>query len=187
MLKTKQERARLEAKQVLLQIPGKKEELKRLIGILEEDAARAEKYSNPNFSMNLWNEEFTKRREAGERLIELLAEHAFIRSEKLIGRYRGFDVCFANDASGARRVILLKGKGSYQSELSDSAVGIVTRIDNVISGLAARLDGTRSELERLTSEEKELALEAERESELDEVIIGLRRELHEVNRQLGMI
>ena len=187
MLKTKQERTKLEAKQALLQIPGKKEELKRLIGILNEDAARAEKYSSPNFTMNLWNEEFTKRREAGERLIELLAENAFMRSEKLVGRYRGFDVYLANDTSGARRVILLKGKGSYQSELSDSAVGIVTRMDNVLSGLAPRLENTGSELERLTSEEKELALEAEKESELDAVIAELKRELHGVNKQLGML
>lgn len=187
MLKTKQERAKLEATQLLMQIPGRKAELKRLIDILKLDASRADKYSSSNFSMNLWNEDFTKRREAGERLIELLAEHAFIRSEKLIGRYRGFDVYLANDASGARRVILLKGKGSYQSELSDSAVGIVTRMDNVLSGLASRLENTKSELERLSVEEKELAKEADRHSDLDEVIASLRRELHDVNKQLGMI
>ncbi|MBR3299673.1 MAG: DEAD/DEAH box helicase family protein [Clostridia bacterium] len=187
MLKTKQERAKLEAKQLLMQIPGRREELKRIISILELDAARAEKYASPNFTMMLWNEEFTKRREAGERLIELIAEHAFIRTEKLVGSYRGFEVYLANDASGAKRVILLKGRGSYQSELSDSAVGIVTRMDNVLSGLGARLENTRTELERLGSEEKELADAAARESELDEVIAGLRRELHKVNRQLGMI
>lgn len=187
MLKTKQERAKLEAKQLLLQIPGRAKELKRLIGILELDAARAEKHLSSNFTMSLWNEDFTKRREAGERLIELLAEHAFIRSEKLVGRYRGFDMYFANDASGARRVILLKGKGSYQSELSDSAMGIVTRVDNVLSGLASRLENTKTELDRLTSEEKELALEAEKKSELDEVIAALRRELYEVNKRLGML
>ena len=104
-----------------------------------------------------------------------------------MGSYRGFEVYLANDASGAKRVILLKGRGSYQSELSDSAVGIVTRMDNVLSGLGARLENTRTELERLGSEEKELADAAARESELDEVIAGLRRELHKVNRQLGMI
>ncbi len=187
MLKTKQERTRLEAKQMLMQIPGRIAEYERMIKIFALDAARAEKHTQPNFTMMLWNEDFTKRREAGERLIELLAEHAFIRSEKLVGRYRGFDMYLANDASGARRVILLKGRGSYQSELSDSAVGIIMRIDNVISGLGAQLENTKAELERLRSEQKELEAEAEKASGLDEVIAGLRHELHEVDRRLGML
>ena len=60
-------------------------------------------------------------------------------------------------------------------------------MDNVLSGLASRLENTKSELERLTSEETELALEAEKESELDAVITELKRELHGVNKQLGML
>lgn len=49
----------------------------------------AEQNTGEGFSMMLAGENYTRRRDAGERLIELLAEHAFIREEKRIGTYRG--------------------------------------------------------------------------------------------------
>lgn len=187
MLKTKHERARVEAREQLIKLPAKRRELKRLCGILETDAKLAEKHTDASFSMMLWNEEFTKRREAGERLIELIAEFAFIRQEKLIGSYRGFELYLANDASGARRVFMLKGNGRYQSDISESAMGIVARLDNVVNGLASRLEATHEALRMLDEDEKTLAAEADKPFRFDDEITELKKKLRAVNKELGMI
>ena len=136
--------------------------------------------------MFLWDETYTKRREAGERLIELIAEFAFIREEKLIGKYRGFGLYLANDATGARRVFLLKGKGSYQSDLSESAMGIVARLDNAINSLVSRCDSAKEQLSGLAAEEAELKAEAEKPFPFEKELEELRVKLRDVNRQLGM-
>ena len=187
MLKARHERSRIEAREQLLQLPAKREELRRLIGILSSDIALAERHTSSSFSMFLWDETYVKRREAGERLIELIAEFAFIREDKLIGRYRGFDLYLANDATGARRVILLRGKGSYQSDLSESAMGIIARLDNTVNGLAAKCDGAKASLESLDRDEIELTAAADKPYIFEEELTAIRQELREVNRKLGMI
>lgn len=187
MLKSRHERAKVEAKEQLMQLPAKRRELERLIRIYSGDIELAEKNTASSFSMFLWDETYLKRREAGERLIELIAEFAFIREEKRIGTYRGFELYLANDATGARRVFMLKGMGSYQSDISESAMGIVARLDNVVNGLAGKRDGFRASLDNLAEEETELTLAAEKPFKFEAELAQLKLELRDVNRELGMI
>ena len=187
MLKSRHERAKVEAKGQLMQLPAKRLELERLITILKHDMDLAAKNTSSSFSMFLWNETYTKRRDAGERLIELIAEFAFIREEKLIGKYRGFELYLANDATGARRVFQLKGMGIHQSDISESAMGIVARLDNVINGLAGRCEAAQETLAGLDREEAELSAEAEKPFPFEAELEELKQKLRDVNRQLGMI
>lgn len=186
MLKSKHERARMEAREQLMQLPARRVELTRLKSMFEHDILLAKNNTNQSFCITLEGERITRRRDAGERLIELLAEFAFIRDERIIGSFRGFEVYLANDATGARRIFLLKGKGSYQSDLSESAMGIIARMDNVINGLSTRLMNVESALERMGQDEAELRSEAEKPYEFDAELKELRRELRSVNQQLGM-
>ena len=187
MLKSRHERAKVEAKGQLMQLPAKRLELERLITILKHDMDLAAKNTSSSFSMFLWDETYTKRRDAGERLIELIAEFAFIREEKLIGKYRGFELYLANDATGARRVFQLKGMGIHQSDISESAMGIVARLDNVINGLAGRCEAAQETLAGLDREEAELSAEAEKPFPFEAELEELKQKLRDVNRQLGMI
>lgn len=186
MLKARFERARLDASERLLQLPSRRIELERLIGLFDDDIARAEEHTDASFRMTLMGESFFKRREAGERLIELLAEFAFIRDERLIGRYRGFEVFLANDVTGAKRIFLLKGRGSYQSDLSESAMGVIARMDNVINGLRNRLNNVKEQLERLSSDEVELIEQKNKPCPFDNEISEIRKELRFVNKELGI-
>lgn len=186
VLKSKHERARTEAAEQLLQLPAKNTELLKLRGILQKDMLLAEQNTGEAFSMMLAGETFTRRRDAGERLIELLAEYAFIRDEKLIGSYRGFGLFLANDISGARRIFLLKGSGTYRSDLSESAMGIIARLDNVVNGLKTRLQVTLANIERMEQDEAELRAESEKPFPFEAELAELRRELKKVNGELGM-
>lgn len=187
VLKSKHERAKTEAAEQLLQLPAKNSELLKLRDILQKDMLLAEQNTGEGFSMMLAGENYTRRRDAGERLIELLAEHAFIREEKRIGTYRGFKLFLANDISGARRIFLLKGSGTYRSDLSESAMGIIARLDNVVNGLKTRLEATLGSIERMEQDEAELRSESEKPFPFETELTELRRELKRVNGELGML
>ena len=187
VLKSKHERAKTEAAEQLLQLPAKNSELLKLRDILQKDMLLAEQNTGEGFSMMLAGENYTRRRDAGERLIELLAEHAFIREEKRIGTYRGFKLFLANDISGARRIFLLKGSGTYRSDLSESAMGIIARLDNVVNGLKTRLETTLGSIERMEQDEAELRSESEKPFPFETELTELRRELKRVNGELGML
>lgn len=94
-----------------MQLPAKNSELLKLRDILQKDMLLAEQNTVEGFSMMLAGENYTRRRDAGERLIELLAEHAFIREEKRIGTYRGFKLFLANDISGQGESFCLRAVG----------------------------------------------------------------------------
>lgn len=186
MLKAKHDKNRVAAGEELLKFPAMRMELERLREVFSEDARVVRNNTPQSFRMLLMDEVFTKRRDAGERLTELLAEYAFIREDKLIGEYRGLELYLANDAAGARRIFLLKGRGNYQSELSTSAIGIISRMDNVISGIGKRYENTVEKLEGLELDEQELIARRDMPSPLEGEIAELRAELKRVNRELGM-
>lgn len=188
MLKIKFEHRKVEAGEALLQLPARRAELQKLKKTFSEDIAILEQsdLKTSGFEMVLMNEIFKKRREAGERLIDLLAEFAFMREPKRIGTYRGFELYLANDTMDARRIFLLKGIGSYRSDLSESPMGVISRMDNCLNGIKNRLDDVLEKLEKLDSDEIELIEERDRKSGLDQEIADLRKELISVNKQLGM-
>ena len=185
ILRSRIERRKIEAGEALLQMPAKKLELERLRTMFTEDIARLET-ANSGFTMQIMGETYKKRRDAGERLIDLLAEYAFLREDKLIGRYRGFDLYLANDLLDARRIFLLKGSGSYRSDLSESAMGVIARMDNCLNGLQGRLDEVNGKLDKLDTDELELTEERNRTSGIDDEILELRKQLREINKELGM-
>lgn len=185
ILRSRIERRKIEAGEALLQMPAKKLELERLRTMFTEDIARLET-ANSGFTMQIMGETYKKRRDAGERLIDLLAEYAFLREDKLIGRYRGFDLYLANDLLDARRIFLLKGSGSYRSDLSESAMGVIARMDNCLNGLQGRLDEVNGKLDKLDTDELELTEERDRTSGIDDEILELRKQLREINKELGM-
>ena len=185
ILRSRIERRKIEAGEALLQMPAKKLELERLRTMFTEDIARLET-ANSGFTMQIMGETYKKRRDAGERLIDLLAEYAFLREDKLIGSYRGFDLYLANDLLDARRIFLLKGSGSYRSDLSESAMGVIARMDNCLNGLQGRLDEVNGKLDKLDTDELELTEERNRTSGIDDEILELRKQLREINKELGM-
>lgn len=185
ILRSRIERRKIEAGEALLQMPAKKLELERLRTMFTEDIARLET-ANSGFTMQIMCETYKKRRDAGERLIDLLAEYAFLREDKLIGSYRGFDLYLANDLLDARRIFLLKGSGSYRSDLSESAMGVIARMDNCLNGLQGRLDEVNGKLDKLDTDELELTEERDRTSGIDDEILELRKQLREINKELGM-
>ena len=59
-------------------------------------------------------------------------------------------------------------------------------MDNCLNAIGSRLEDARMKLERLDADEEELIRERDKPYEFDEAIQSLRRELKNVNKELGM-
>ena len=65
-------------------------------------------------------------------------------------------------------------------------MGVIARMDNCLNGLQGRLDEVNGKLDKLDTDELELIEERDRTSGIDDEILELRKQLREINKELGM-
>ena len=103
-----------------------------------------------------------------------------------LGQYRGFSLVLSYDGPSNEYRMTMKGTLSHTAVLGADVFGNLTRMDNVIDGLAGKLDGVRSELAdtqvQLENARNELAAPFAREAELAEKTARLK----ELNILLNM-
>lgn len=186
-LRSRIERAKDSAREQLLQLPKREEALRDLEERYLIDLDTAAKNSlEAGYSIEICGERYFRRRDAGERLLELLSENAYVREPIHIGSFRGFDLSLSSDPSGLHRVFLLQGAVPAAVEISDSPQGQAQRLDNAVNGIPKRLDEVRRSLEELSQDRSALEAEVERPNPYDKEIKELRRELKRVSEALGL-
>lgn len=185
-LRARIERARDRARVELVSLPRREEELTEAKRRLMLDAKASAKGTDEAWSIEIMGETFTRRRDAGERLLELTDEFAYSREAIPIGRFRSFPLCITNDTTGLHRVFLLQGENSYTVEISDSPQGQAMRLDNAVNGIAKRIDDAQKALEELSRDRIVLEEEISRPNPYDAEVRRIARELRTVSRQLGM-
>lgn len=94
--------------------------------------------------MTVMGQTYTERKAAGEAVIK--ACMLMDDPEKIVdlGEFRGFPMQLRCDGSKFR--VTMKQNLTYSAELSDDAVGNVTRINNALESLAERLDAQKARL-----------------------------------------
>lgn len=89
-----------------------------------------------------------------------------------LGQYRGFSFTLSYDGTSNEYRMTMKGTLSHTAVLGADVFGNLTRMDNVIDGLTAKLEAVRSELAetqtQLENARTELAAPFAREAELAE-------------------
>jgi hypothetical protein len=184
-LRSRIERAKDSAREQLLAMPQRENGLKDAIAKLEKDL-EASGARQEGYLITLGDEEYTRRRDAGERLLELVSENAYSHDSLLLGSFRSFPVYLANDPSGLHRVFLLKGENSYQVEISDSPQGQAQRFDNAVNSIAKKLEDAKRRLEDLAVDKAALEQEIEKPNPYDKEIRMLNKELRKVSQELGL-
>ncbi|MBQ1893368.1 MAG: DEAD/DEAH box helicase family protein [Clostridia bacterium] len=184
-LRSRIERAKDSAREQLLAMPQRENGLKDAIAKLEKDL-EASGARQEGYLITLGDEEYTRRRDAGERLLELVSENAYSHDALLLGSFRSFPVYLANDPSGLHRVFLLKGENSYQVEISDSPQGQAQRFDNAVNSIAKKLEDAKRRLEDLAVDKAALEQEIEKPNPYDKEIRMLNMELRKVSQELGL-
>ncbi|MBQ4341983.1 MAG: DEAD/DEAH box helicase family protein [Clostridia bacterium] len=187
MLRARIERAKDAAREKLLTLPQRENELRETAGLLRADLALAA--ANPvdaEYEMTVTGERFTRRRDAGARLLELPSEYAYTKDPVDVGVFRGFTVTLSGDPTGLHKVFNLRGSAVYTVEISESAQGQAQRFDNAVNGIEKKLYDAEQALLTLASDRADLEEEIRKPNPYDAEIRKTAAELRSVSRKLGL-
>jgi N12 class adenine-specific DNA methylase len=112
----------------------------------------------------------TDKEKAGEMFSEVL--HTCKAQERIVGKYRGFNVVGGFDFFRSVFYAKLKGNHEYQSEMGFSDSGNLQRLENMIKRIPEKIEGFKEEIETLNRQtenaNQELAKPFKQEAELKE-------------------
>ena len=186
MLRSRIERAKDGAREQLLKMPQRENQLTELIEKYRRDIENLAACRTDGYSIEIMGEVYTRRRDAGERLLELVTENAYIREPIPVGRFRGFPLVLTNDSSGLHRVFFIMGEVPCQVEISDSPQGQAQRLDNAVNSIPKRLEEAERSLEALHADREALEQEIKKPNPYDAEIRKTAKLLREVSDELGL-
>lgn len=150
--------------QLLKYFPAEIEKQQGFIKGFENDIQTVAKHPLPEegfIGMKLKDRMFTEKADAGEAIIALCK--TFKSTEPMnIGTYRGFEMELTYDSFYQHFNITLKGDMSHRVELGDSALGIITRLDNALSAIPTRLQKASDQLENLHNQQEAAKVEVDK-------------------------
>ena len=137
-----------------------------------------------NFSMKVGNRIFTDKKEAGTAILAMCQEMDSLQQMVEIGEYAGMKMKVTFDSFNRKFVMSLKGELSHNFELGSDAFGNITRLHNVLDGMAGKLSEAETKLNNVIHQletakmevqkpfpaEKELKEKMERLAELDALL-----------------
>jgi hypothetical protein len=108
--------------------------------------------------------------------------------EKPIGEYMGFkmSLCIDSMTLAKKFQVLLRGSMTYQTELSKDAFGNITRINNTLNDLPKRLEGAKSQLDDLLSQQEAAKQELEKPFALAGELVEKEARLALLNADLNI-
>ena len=132
---------------VLKYYPQTIKEYEERIAGYENDAALAEQHKPQGedkfCSMTLKGVTYTEKADAGEMLLAICKDYPMSAPTE-IGSYRGFRMEIYYDTVNAHYCMKLCGKAKHKVDLGADALGNLTRIENELSKLPARLEAAKT-------------------------------------------
>lgn len=166
-------------------------EIKRLENRIEDMKEDIEVFNNNNTpdnsfeKMNIKGTDFTERKEAGEKIIEICK--SMTNPEPLeIGDYKGFKIILSFDTMDRKFYASMKNNLSYKTELGSDPSGNITRIDNVLNGIETRLSSVENNLEDTKKNYESAKKEIEKPFPQEEELKTKSKRLDELNIKLNL-
>ena len=166
-------------------------EIKRLENRIEDMKEDIEVFNNNNTpdnsfeKMNIKGIDFTERKEAGEKIIEICK--SMTNPEPLeIGEYKGFKIILSFDTMDRKFYASMKNNLSYKTELGSDPSGNITRIDNVLNGIETRLSSIENNLEDTKKNYESAKKEIEKPFPQEEELKTKSKRLDELNIKLNL-
>ena len=113
---------------------------------LEADLKNRIDLSGDRFKITLMNQAFTERTEAGEKL-KALYPILSRDEEREIGEVSGFKLLGRMDYFGQKPKFTIRGHSSYDIEASDSELGTISKIENVLKGFEHKIEQLKNSIE----------------------------------------
>lgn len=166
-------------------------EIKRLENRIEDMKEDIEVFNNNNTpdnsfeKMNIKGTDFTERKEAGEKIIEICK--SMTNPEPLeIGEYKGFKIILSFDTMDRKFYASMKNNLSYKTELGSDPSGNITRIDNALNGIETRLPSIENNLEDTKKNYESSKKEIEKPFPQEEELKTKSKRLDELNIKLNL-
>ena len=166
-------------------------EIKRLENRIEDMKEDIEVFNNNNTpdnsfeKMNIKGTDFTERKEAGEKIIEICK--SMTNPEPLeIGEYKGFKIILSFDTMDRKFYASMKNNLSYKTELGSDPSGNITRIDNALNGIEIRLSSVENNLEDTKKNYESAKKEIEKPFPQEEELKTKSKRLDELNIKLNL-
>ena len=134
---------------VLRKYPQMIQDLKQRIFCYEQDTKLAELHPKPAdgfVGLALMGKEITDKEAAGKAIIDICTTMTGSGTAEMIGEYRGFFISIAYDGTKNEYQMHLKGAMTHTVVLGADVYGNITRMDNVIEGIAGKLITANAEL-----------------------------------------
>lgn len=150
-------------------------EMKEFIRAYGEDVRTFEEEKRKlgdNFSINISNQIFTERKEAGEALLALCSKCSDKPDFVKAGNYLGFSIMLRFDPLEKHFYVSLRGAAGHATELGADPSGNITRMGHVLESMKDRLRRVQDELanveRQLETTKQELKKPFAREEELNQ-------------------
>lgn len=144
------------------------------------------------FEIKIGDKVYVERTEAAEALDAEKLKHASVGEEEMaiIGSYKGFNIVYKKTrgifSDGWKRSLNLMGQRTYSCEMSESALGNITRIENLLKGLEDKIAEKISYIERTKNEIQNLEGQTKLSFKDEERLHELLQEQREINKELGL-
>ena len=173
---------------LLRYFPEQIEAAKNAIAGLETDMQTVAAHPHPTdgfAGMEVKGDLLTDKDNAGAALLEVFKEVK--ASEPVpVGSYRGFQTALTLENFATNYILTLKGQMSHRVELGKDARGNLTRIDNVLNAIPARLNSQKVYLENLYAQMEAAKTELGKPFPQEEELRVKSARLAELNAELNI-
>ena len=139
-----------------------------------------------NFSMKVGNRIFTDKKEAGTAILAMCQEMDSLQQTVEIGVYAGMRMKVTFDSFNRKFVMSLKGELSHNFELGSDAFGNITRLHNVLDGMAGKLSEAETKLNNVTHQLETAKMEVQKPFPAEEELKEKMERLAELDALLNM-
>ena len=139
-----------------------------------------------NFSMKVGNRIFTDKKEAGTAILAMCQEMDSLQQMVEIGEYAGMRMKVTFDSFNRKFVMSLKGELSHNFELGSDAFGNITRLHNVLDGMAGKLSEAETKLNNVTHQLETAKMEVQKPFSAEEELKEKMERLAELDALLNM-
>ncbi len=172
---------------IVKKYPEEIHRIKERIAGLEKDVALAASTKSEEFTgMTIHGKVYTDKKEAGEALIEAIKKTGIEQTGITIGEYRGFEMKLDFIKSKGAFAVVLQGNLGHLVEISNSATGNLTRLDNELNSFAEYLENNKVKLEEAKNQLETAKLEVEKPFPRLDDMRSMERRLNELNRELSI-
>ena len=139
-----------------------------------------------NFSMKVGNRIFTDKKEAGTAILAMCQEMDSLQQMVEIGEYAGMKMKVTFDSFNRKFVMSLKGELSHNFELGSDAFGNITRLHNVLDGMAGKLSEAETKLNNVIHQLETAKMEVQKPFPAEEELKEKMERLAELDALLNM-